>query len=303
MRAWGLCAAVGLAIVLIHGETALQMASIWVRSDTFAHGFLIVPISLWLLWRERRLLAAVPVSAQGVFLLPLIGACLVWVAASLVDLKSPAQFALVAMLLSAVGVILGSRFFKAAMFPLLFLFFAVPFGEFLLPLMMEATARFTSAALSASGVPVYREGLQFFIPSGQWSVVEACSGLRYLIASAVAGSLFAYLNFRGTWRRVLFVGLSLAVPIVANWVRAYLIVMLGHFTNNRLAAGADHLVYGWVFFALVMLGLFAIGMRFAEPDDAVSVQASPRVASPLPWGHAFAVLLAVAAGPMGVFLL
>ena len=56
----------------------------------------------------------------------------------------------------------------------------MPFGEFALPQMMEWTANFTVLALRLSGIPVFREGLQFVIPSGNWSVVEACSGVRYL---------------------------------------------------------------------------------------------------------------------------
>jgi EpsI family protein len=117
-----------------------------------------------------------------------------------------------------------------------------------------------------SGVPLYREGLQFVIPSGTWSVVEACSGVRYLIASLMVGTLFAYLNFQSTSRRVVFMVASLLVPIVANWVRAYMIVMIGHLSDNRLAAGVDHIIYGWVFFGLVIGVMFMIGARFAEPD-------------------------------------
>ena len=184
------------------------------------------------------------------------------------------------------------------MFPMLFLFFAPPAGEFLLPVMMDATANFTTHALTLSGVPVYREGLQFRIPSGYWSVVEACSGLRYLIASVVAGSLFAYLSYQSFKKRALFVVLSVLAPIVANWLRAYLIVMLGHFTDNRLAAGADHLVYGWVFFGLVMAALFAIGSRFQEPDARVPLEAVSHQALPARWPHAIAALVLAGVAPL-----
>jgi EpsI family protein len=109
--------------------------------------------------------------------------------------------------------------------------------------------------------------LQFVIPSGRWSVVEACSGVRYLIASAVVGSLYAYLSYRSLRRRVAFVAFALALPIVANWVRAYLIVMLGHLSDNSMAVGVDHLIYGWLFFGLVMLLMFWIGARWREDTE------------------------------------
>jgi EpsI family protein len=54
------------------------------------------------------------------------------------------------------------------------------------------------------------------------------------------------------------------LPIFANWVRAYLIVMLGHLSNNRLAVGIDHFIYGWVFFGLTMFVLFAVGARWRQ---------------------------------------
>jgi EpsI family protein len=113
---------------------------------------------------------------------------------------------------------------------------------------------------------VYREGLSFVIPSGHWSVVEACSGVRYLIASLTVGTLYAYLNYQSTQRRVLFILVSILVPIVANWGRAYMIVMLGHLSGNTLAVGVDHLIYGWVFFGVVILMMFVIGARWSEPD-------------------------------------
>jgi EpsI family protein len=114
---------------------------------------------------------------------------------------------------------------------------------------------------------VFREGNHFQIPSGRWSVVEACSGVRYLIASLMVGVLYAYVTYRSLRRRLLFVGFSIVVPIVANWLRAYLIVMIGHLSGNRLAVGVDHLVYGWIFFGVVMAVMFFVGARWREDLD------------------------------------
>ena len=77
---------------------------------------------------------------------------------------------------------MGTAMLRALAFPLSFMFFAIPFGEFLMPQLIDWTADFTIAALRLTGIPVYREANSFVIPSGHWSVVEACSGIRYLIA-------------------------------------------------------------------------------------------------------------------------
>lgn len=252
---------------VLYRETGTAMVTIWARSDTFAHAFLVPPIVLWLIWRQRQLIAVeIPRPAPGVLVL-IAAAALVWLLGELAAVNAVTQLALVALLVLTVPAVLGWSVTRLIIFPLGFLFFAVPIGEFLLPQLMEWTANFTVLALRLSGVPVYREGLQFVIPSGNWSVVEACSGVRYLIASLTVGALFAYLNYQSTKRRILFVIASIAVPVVANWVRAYMIVMLGHLSSNKLAVGVDHLIYGWLFFGVVMMLMFIIGARWTETGE------------------------------------
>ena len=127
------------------------------------------------------------------------------------DVIGVRQFALAFMLQAAIIAIVGLRVAGVLAFPLLFLLFAVPAGEFLVPTMIDRTADFTVAALRASGVPVYREVNHFVIPSGAWSVVEACSGLRYLIASVMIGVVYAAVSYRSVARRAAFIAASVLV--------------------------------------------------------------------------------------------
>jgi exosortase A len=296
------------AVLWLYRDTVVAMVAIWSRSDTFAHAFLVPPIAAWLVWRERAELARRVPSPRPWLLLPLALAGLLWLLGDLGSVNSATQFALVGLLVLAVLALVGIEASRPIWFALGFLFFAVPFGEFLLPQLMAWTADFTVLALRASGIPVYRDGLQFVIPSGRWSVVEACSGVRYLIASAMVGALYAHLNYRSTRRRLVFVGISLLVPLVANWVRAYMIVMIGHLSGNQLAVGVDHLVYGWVFFGVVMFLMFVIGARWteapvaADASPAASGSRAPAAAgrrlSPAAWAWpVFAAAVAIVALP------
>ena len=260
--------------LFLYRDTGVAMVTIWARSETFNHAFLVPPIVLWLVWRRRKLITAqTPQPALSIFLL-VVCAGFAWLLGDLVVVNAITQLALVTLLVLAVPAVLGWSATRLIIFPLGFLFFAVPIGEFVMPQFMEWTANFTVFALRLSGIPVYREGLQFVIPSGNWSVVEACSGVRYLIASVTVGTLFAYLNYRSNKRRILFVIVSILVPIVANWMRAYLIVMMGHYSDNKLAAGVDHLIYGWLFFGIVIMLMFIIGARWAEPEKAIDVSSA-----------------------------
>ncbi len=255
-------------IVACYWTTAEAIVGTWMRSDTFAHGFVVPPIVGWLIWRKRAALRDAVVQPKF-SLLAVVALCgAAWLAGALGAVNSVAQLAFALILISTVPVILGVRFASVIAFPLAFLLFAVPIGEFAMPRLMQWTADFTVVALRASGVPVYREGLLFVIPSGTWSVVEACSGVRYLIASLMVGTLYAYLTYTSLRRRLAFMAVALVVPIVANWLRAYMIVMIGHVSSNQLAVGVDHLIYGWIFFGLVMALMFFIGSRWEEAPIA-----------------------------------
>jgi exosortase A len=293
-----------LSVVLIaYRETAAAMVATWSRSDTFAHAFLVPPIVVWLIWRKRHELASLKPQPCLWVLLPMAGFAMTWLLGDLASVNSVAQFSMTAVLVLTVPAVLGLRMTNVILFPLTFLFFAVPIGDFLLPPMMSWTADFTVLALRASGIPVIREGIHLVIPSGTWAVVEACSGVRFLIASFMVGTLYAYLNYRSARRRWIFVGISIAVPIVANWIRAYLIVLIGHLSSNTIAVGVDHLVYGWIFFGVVIGLLYAIGTLWAEPAKAplahdpellATLNASPRRVEHI-WALALAASMLVVA--------
>ncbi|MDO9635966.1 MAG: exosortase A [Thiobacillus sp.] len=270
-----------LALFGAFWPTFLSMVEIWERSETFTHGYLIFPISAWLIWRQRHELARITPHPDLAGLILLAAAGAGWLLADAGSVNVVAQYAFIVMLIAAVWTLLGRAFVWAAFFPLMFLFFAVPVGEFLIQPLMRVTADFTVTMLQFTGIPVYREGLFFSIPSGDWSVVEGCSGLRYLIASVTLGVLYAYLTYRSWKRRLLFSIAAVIVPIFANSGRAYMIVMIAHLSDMQLALGVDHYIYGWVFFGLVMLLLFWIGSFWREDDQPEPGQSQSGVASPI----------------------
>src|SRR5437879_7599862 len=160
------------AVLAIHWRTVEAIVAIWARSETLAHGFLIVPIVLVLIWQRRHALAARAPrpDALGLVLLGCAGA--VWLVAYAGEVLVVKQLALVATIWATVIAILGREVAKAITFPVGFLVLGVPMGEALIPPLMDWTADFTVTALQLSGIPVFREGMFFTIPSGNWSIVE-----------------------------------------------------------------------------------------------------------------------------------
>ncbi len=254
-----------MALFSVYWSTVVSITRTWWRSETFAHGIIIIPIVLFLIWQKREELVRVPIQFNFWGLIGLLGALFGWFLASLADALSPQQFSLVAMIVSIVLTIFGSKVSRTLFFPLAYLFFAVPFGEFLIPPMMDFTAAFTVAAVKMVGVPVYLEGRYLYLPTGNWHVAEACSGVRYLIASLALGSLYAYLSYQSFYRRFIFIALSALIPVLANGIRAFGIVMIGHLSDMKLATGIDHIIYGWIFFGVVISIMFWVGSFWYEP--------------------------------------
>ena len=262
--------AVLFVLIITYQETISSIVSVWLHSNTYMHGFLIIPVSIWLIWRNRERLHRTHIEQQTYAILLLLLAVLVWMGGKLVDVQVIMHFAFITMIPLLVWMFFGRHILYEVSFPLIYLYFAVPFGAFIVPYMQDITAGFTVNALRLTGIPVFREGLYIYIPSGSFEVAEACSGVRFLIASIALGVLYGYLTYRSIWRRLLFVLVSIMVPIIANGIRAYGIVIIAHLSDYKLATGVDHIIYGWIFFSIVILIMFWLGSYFR--DDNVSEQ-------------------------------
>ena len=202
-------------ILFLYRDTGVAMVTIWSRSETFTHAFLVAPISLWLIWRQRNsLLAQVPGPNLWVLLVVFFVA-FGWLLGDLVAVNAVTQLALVALLVLTVPAVLGMTIARLIIFPLGFLFFAVPIGEFLLPQLM-ADGRLHGAGPSSErhSLPG-RSAVCYSVR--QLVGGEACSGVRYLIASLPSVRCLPILIINlSDAESVVIVSLG---SVLANWLR------------------------------------------------------------------------------------
>jgi exosortase A len=310
----GVILSCSLALVLfLYWSTAEAIVSLW-RTSTFSHGFLIVPVSMYLIWMRRdqlRLLTPTPTFwAVPVLFLLSFG----WLLAHLAAIGVVQQFCVVAIMIVLIWGVLGNDIARTLVMPLAFLLFAVPFGEAFVPKLQDFAAWFAVKALDLCGVPVLLEGRFISVPSGKWEVAEACSGIRYLTSSLAVGFLFAGLMYRGWIRRIGFFVASAVVPIAANAVRVFGIVFLAYVSGNRIAAGVDHIIYGWIFFTVVMALLLAVGgwwrekpgrqtdpiLRVRSANENESIRMEGQRSGALTLGLACCSILAVGFAPASI---
>ena len=300
--------ALALGLLLLGGifnREVLAAVSTWNESTAYNHCILIIPIVIWLVWDRRFSLIGVPVRPDMRFVwlaLPCIAA---WLVAERLGIMEGRQLMLISLVQVLFVSVLGWRMYYALLGPSLYLFFLVPFGAFLTTSLQDFTTSFTLAGLDILGIPYYSDGYIIQIAQGTFLVAEACAGLRFLIASVAFGVLYSLVMYRSASRRAIFIGISIVTPIIANGFRALGIVVLGRYLGSAQAAGADHLIYGWIFFSFVILLLVVLGLPFRE--DTPPSGPLPASAPPAPAGAGRVALLScvllvglAASGPVAV---
>lgn len=271
------------AYIVIYGTTWQDIELVWRSSATYNHCYLIIPIAIWFMLRKRNDTINTSNYSPHLLWLPAGFACamlLVWLLSYAADIALFMHIAAVLSLPAMFWLIFGTAAAKKHRFALGYLIFLIPFGEELSLQLQNITADITVFMLHIAAVPVFRQGLFLSTPVGMFEVAEACSGLRFLIASLAISVLFAYLNYKRLPKQISFILFMTVLSVLANGVRAFMLVYIGEKSNMQLGFGADHYLYGWVFFGLVLFAGFWLGARFA--DDDINFKRVPLQLSVLP---------------------
>lgn len=255
----------------------------WWNSSTYNHILLIPPILGWLVWLRWPELEKLEPQAWSPALVLVGLALLVWVAGAFAGFNLFRQAGAVALLPASALPLLGPRVGAGLVFPLAYSLFLVPFGDELVPPLQMITAEITIALVGLSGIPARIEGVFIDTPAGLFIVAEACSGVKFLIAMVALGVLVGNVCFRSWRRRAAFMALCIAAPILANGVRAWGTIYAAQYVGVEKAAGIDHIIYGWVFFAVVIAAVLGLSWKHFDRAiddpmiDAAAISAHPLV--------------------------
>lgn len=272
-----------------------DVARTWWTSTTFGHCLFIAPVVAWLVWMRRREVAALrPVGWLPGVAAVAIGGC-AWLLGDAGSVALARQAGLLVMLEGVVLACLGPAVGRGLLFPLAYAAFMVPFGDGLEPPLQDATVAMVLPMLHLAGVPATVDGVLIHAGRYWFEVAEACSGAKFVLAMVAYGALVANVAFREWRRRALFLLACVVVPVLANAVRAFATIYAAHLTSVEAATGLDHIVYGWIFFAIVMAALMTAAWRWFDrsPDDPAFNPATIRMEARLTLHPAVAAALAL----------
>jgi len=254
------------ALITVTAQAWGAMLHQWWNIDTYNHLLLIPFIIAWLAALKEETLAQITPQPFAPGLVAVAGALGLWWAGSALGINLVAQAGAVGAVQAAVVTLLGLRSSLVLALPIAFAAFLVPFGDEIIPPLQTLTAEIAIGLTHASGVAARIEGIHIHTPAGLFIVAEACSGVKFLIAMVTLGVLVCATRFASWTKRAAFMAACVAVPVLANGVRAWATIYVAQFVGAEKATGFDHIVYGWVFFAIVIAVLLGGAWRFVERE-------------------------------------
>lgn len=252
-----------MLIFVLYQQTVLYLTGLWNQLEVgeYAHGYLVVAISLYLVMQNRRKLASLKPCPSYMAMPAVAASSLLWLVAVLVDVNVIQAVALLSLVLTITWMLLGNQVIRVLAFPILFIGFAIPVWFPLSPLLQNLTADVVFWAIRVLEVPAFRQENLIVLPVGSLSIEEACSGLRYLLAALTLGTLYAYLNYKDISSRVIVVLISAFTAVLANIIRVFIVVYLGYVSEMQNPLVHDHFMLGWYLFGGMVVILLLVDAR------------------------------------------
>lgn len=262
MRAVGLLLSLLVVAGILYPDTLRELLSAVLRREESSHGVFVPLLSLYFIWRKRNRLSKIEPSydiipglglvAGGLFLFSLVRAY---------DSFFWECFSFVIVISGFVTCFWGKDILKEILFPVLFLAAMIPIPGHLYNSMAdwvrEGAIRGATHILSLVGVPFLREDLLIHLPNTALNINIGCSGIRYLVSYFVFGVAYAYLYRTTTGQRVVLVGLTIPISLIASTLRLTTIATLAYYIGPYMATHWPHVFTSWLVF-LSVLGFFVI---------------------------------------------
>ena len=244
------------------------LVKFWYTSEEYSHGFLIFPLSMYIIWQKKDAFAQIPVQPSDWGLFIITFSMLVFIIARACEILTLGPICMILIIIGTVIYFYGFLICKELFFPLFFLFFMIPipsqiYSALTIPLQLFVT-KTTVFIVSLMGITIYREGNLIHLSDHTMQVVQACSGLRSMVSLLVFGAIFGYFSLRSNMLRgILFVA-GIPISIIVNILRVFLMVIAYHYFRYDFTEDSIHTVFGMIIFimALIIIAATQRGLSF-----------------------------------------
>jgi EpsI family protein len=263
-RRWLTIVGLGLVVMAVYWQSFGSIFELYLHGD-FHHHFFVYPAVAYVLYRQERSLMREPVAPSVIGLVLLAGLGLAWSVSRTASVQLGEQVAAILMIPTFVFAVMGGRVLKAAAFPMLLFLAAIPLGDGIIPALMEVTADLATFFLNLFGIPAYREGMLISLPNGQFQVAAACAGFNFLSAGVTCSLICSYFLWERWKPRLIFVAIAGVAFVIANGIRAFIVMAVASATHMKYLAGHDHVTFGMILFAALLFGLLWFANKYSDP--------------------------------------
>ncbi len=226
----------------------------WIKWDQeLSHGIPTLLAALYLIWRTQNLpYKQNSKSIRNVLVGAIALLSLLWclfIVANINILANVVLFACIPLLIAASYSLTTSYFLLPIVSALLF---TMPFFGQLNDLLLWMSATAVGFLVQLFGITALLDGQNIFIPSGHIFIADGCSGLRYFTISILLGYLLSILNNYSLKGTIIALTVATGLGLVTNWLRIFLLVVIGDLTEMKSSLMQDHEFFGWVLFTCVM---------------------------------------------------
>ena len=293
----GLIAILIVSFFLCYWTTIKGLYPVWINDEDYNYAFLIPLISAYLIWERRRQIISTPINTNmggGIFFFLFL---IISVYGILGSSPSAVRPAIPLIILSVTLFCFGWEMFKVLVFPLSLLIFMIPlptlFGTVIGVHLKTISTLLGKAILMLAGISVFVEGNVIDLGVTQLQVVDACSGLRYILPLLALGVLFAYFFEKTRWKQIVFVISTIPIAILTNGIRIGATGILARLYGAEVAEGFFHGFSGWLVFmlAFALLLLLHVGMGFIthRPKSGVEKKRSVKEISTIDKSHSLSI--------------
>lgn len=264
-----------VAFYFVLSPAWMSLAQKWNKMDQgYSHGYLVLGIFLFLMIRSIRSIDYNDIKPNYWASPVLVLASLLWILALHAHIQLIQWMLLPVMLIVFHTLVFGLRTSWQLLFPALFLGFGIPFWDYLTELLQVITVFVVTLFLRLWDIPAFIEAFFVAIPQGTFEIAGGCSGLRYLLVMLTLSSLYGYLNYSLWTTRIALVVTAIFFGLLTNWVRVFIIIVVGHMTNMQSDLIEDHDFLGWILFAVILIPVFFLAYKYADwfNDDSPPVQ-------------------------------
>jgi exosortase len=233
----------------------------WNELEEYSHAFLTVPIIGYMVWLKRRVLHKQQSNSQQIAaMVTLTLSTLFYLVASKLHVPSVINLTLIISLLSILLYFFSFDSLRKLAIPILLTIMLIPiptqlYSMITVPLQLKVS-ELSGFLLQLLNVPLFREGNIINIPSKTFQVIDACSGMRYIISITTLSLLFGYFTLHKNISKIILVLFAVPIAFLVNIIRVMTQVLAFHYFQIDWSTGTAHTLMGVVVFGLAILALF-----------------------------------------------